>query len=92
MAAIAIAMSFCGLSSVASAGRMLYAFAAMTGSPASGWLKQVSHRYRTPANALVAIVVGAWLLTLVAFLAGGGDRDRHRDGDQHDLPVRGVRL
>ncbi len=70
--AIAIAMSFCGLSSVASAGRMLYAFARDDGVPASGWLKRVSHRYRTPANALVGMVVGAFILTLVAFLQGGG--------------------
>jgi amino acid transporter len=70
--AIAIAMSFCGLSSVASAGRMLYAFARDDGMPASGWLKQVSHRYRTPANALIAMVVGAFILTVVAFIQGGG--------------------
>ncbi len=70
--AIAIAMSFCGLSSVASAGRMLYAFARDDGMPGSGWLKKVSHKYRTPANALVAMVVGAFILTIVAFLAGGG--------------------
>lgn len=69
---IAIAMSFCGLSSVASAGRMLYAFARDDGMPASGWLKKVSHRYRTPANALTAMVVGAFILSMVAFLAGGG--------------------
>ncbi len=70
--AIAIAMSFCGLSSVASAGRMLYAFSRDDGLPGAGWLKKVSHRYRTPANALAAMVVGAFLLALVAFLAGGG--------------------
>ena len=70
--AIAIAMSFCGLSSVASAGRMLYAFSRDDGMPGSGWLKKVSHKYRTPANSLTAMVVGAFLLALVAFLAGGG--------------------
>jgi len=70
--AIAIAMSFCGLSSVASAGRMLYAFARDDGMPGSGWLKKVSHKYRTPANALTGMVVGAFILTLVAFRLGGG--------------------
>lgn len=70
--AIAIAMSFCGLSSVASAGRMLYAFARDDGMPGSGWLKKVNHQYRTPANSLIAMVVGAFILTIVAFLAGGG--------------------
>ncbi len=70
--AIAIAMSFCGLSSIASAGRMLYAFSRDDGMPASGWLKKVSHRYRTPANSLTAMVIGAFVLAMVAFLTGGG--------------------
>ena len=70
--AIAIAMSFCGLSSVASAGRMLFAFARDDGMPGSSWLKKVNHQYRTPANSLIAMVVGAFILTLVAFRVGGG--------------------
>ena len=71
-AGIAIAMAFCGLSSVASAGRMLYAFSRDDGLPASGWLKKVSHRYRTPVNSLTAMVVIAWLFTVVAFIVGTG--------------------
>jgi amino acid transporter len=71
-AGIAIAMWFCGLASVAAAGRMLYAFARDDGVPASGWLKKVSHRYRTPANALTGIVVVAWLFTVAAGVVGGG--------------------
>ena len=71
-AGIAIAMAFCGLSSVAAAGRMLYAFARDDGLPGSGWLKVVSHRYRTPANSLIGIVVVAWLFTVAAFIVGGG--------------------
>src|SRR5205814_8930408 len=71
-AGIAIAMSFCGLSSVAAAGRMLFAFSRDDGLPGAGWLKKVSHRYRTPANSLAAIVVVAWLFTLVAGVVGGG--------------------
>ncbi|MEW5990163.1 MAG: amino acid permease [Chloroflexota bacterium] len=71
-AGIAIAMAFCGLSSVAAAGRMLYAFARDDGLPGAGWLKQVSHRYRTPANSLVGIVVVSWLFTLAAFIVGSG--------------------
>jgi len=69
---IALAMCFCGLSSVASAGRMLYAFARDDGLPGSGWLKKVSHRYRTPANALTGMVVGAFILTFLAFWVGRG--------------------
>ena len=69
---IAIAMAFCGLSSIASAGRMLFAFSRDDGIPGSSWLKKVSHRYRTPANALTAMVVVAWLFTVAAFLVGKG--------------------
>ena len=32
----------------------------------------MSHRYRTPANALTAMVVVAWLFTVAAFLVGKG--------------------
>ena len=72
LAGIAIAMAFCGLSSVASAGRMLYAFSRDDGIPGSGWLKKVSHRYRTPANSLTAMVVVAWLFSVAAFIVGTG--------------------
>jgi amino acid transporter len=72
LAGIAIAMAFCGLSSVASAGRMLYAFSRDDGIPGSGWLKKVSHRYRTPANSLTAMVVVAWLFSVAAFVVGTG--------------------
>jgi len=71
-AAIAIAMAFCGLSSVASAGRMLFAFSRDDGLPGAGWLKKVSHRYRTPANSLIAMVVVSWLFTVAAVLVGTG--------------------
>jgi amino acid transporter len=71
-AGIAIAMSFCGLSSVAAAGRMLFAFSRDDGLPGAGWLKRVSHRYRTPANSLIGIVVVAWVFTLLAGIVGGG--------------------
>ncbi len=71
-AGIAIAMAFCGLSSVAAAGRMLFAFARDDGLPGSGWLKKVSKRYRTPANSLTAIVGVAWLFSVAAFFVGTG--------------------
>ncbi|MEP6638036.1 MAG: amino acid permease [Chloroflexota bacterium] len=72
LAGIAIAMAFCGLSSVASAGRMLYAFSRDDGIPGSAWLKKVSHRYRTPANSLTAMVIVAWLFSVAAFVVGAG--------------------
>ncbi len=71
-AGIAIAMAFCGLSSVASAGRMLFAFSRDDGLPGSGWLKKVSHRYRTPANSLTAMVIVAWVFSVAAGYVGGG--------------------
>ncbi|MGH2407282.1 MAG: amino acid permease [Candidatus Limnocylindrales bacterium] len=71
-AAIAIAMAFCGLSSVAAAGRMLFAFSRDDGVPGSSWLKKVSHRYRTPVNSLIGIVVISWLFTVAAFILGTG--------------------
>jgi amino acid transporter len=70
-AAIAVAMSLCGLSSVAAAGRMLFAFSRDHGVPGSPWMRKVSHRFRTPANALAVIVVFSYLLTNAAFIAGG---------------------
>jgi amino acid transporter len=51
---------------------MLFAFSRDDGVPGSGWLKKVSHRYRTPANALAAIVVIAWLFSVAAFFVGRG--------------------
>jgi amino acid transporter len=69
-AGIAIAMAFCGLSSVASAGRMLYAFSRDDGVPGSRWLKKVSHRFRTPAHSLTVVAVGAFVLTFIAFWVG----------------------
>ncbi|MGZ6340467.1 MAG: amino acid permease [Candidatus Limnocylindrales bacterium] len=71
-AGIAIAMWFCGLASVSAAGRMLYAFSRDDGMPGSGWLKKVSHRYRTPTNSLIAIVVVSWLFTVATFIVGTG--------------------
>jgi amino acid transporter len=75
-AGVAIAMTFCGFSSIASAGRMLYAFSRDDGLPGSGWLKKVSKRWRTPSNAVFAISLASWLLILlvyVLFKLLGGD-------------------
>jgi amino acid transporter len=70
-AAIAVAMSLCGLASIAAASRMLFAFSRDKGAPASGWLRHVSHRFRTPANAIVGIVGVSFVLTMAAFIFGG---------------------
>ena len=73
---VAFAMTFCGFSSIASAARMLFAFSRDDGVPGSSWLKKVSQRYRTPANAVVAITVLSWLLIALIYVltkALGGD-------------------
>jgi amino acid transporter len=73
---VAFAMTFCGFSSIASAGRMLFAFSRDDGVPGSGWLKKVSHRWRTPGNSVFAISLFSWLLILgiyVLFKAFGSD-------------------
>ncbi|MEX1279085.1 MAG: amino acid permease [Chloroflexota bacterium] len=74
-AGIAIAMTFCGFSSIASAGRMLFAFSRDDGVPGSRWLKKVSHRWRTPSNSVIAISTLSWLLIVLIYvlvkLAGG---------------------
>jgi amino acid transporter len=73
---VAIAMTFCGFSSIASAGRMLFAFSRDDGVPASRWLKHVSPRYRTPSNSVIAISVLSWLLIVLVYVltkALGGD-------------------
>jgi amino acid transporter len=75
-AGVAIAMTFCGFSSIASAGRMLFAFSRDDGLPGSGMLKRVSKRWRTPSNAVIAISALSWLLILLTYVltkALGGD-------------------
>jgi amino acid transporter len=75
-AGVAFAMTFCGFSSIASAGRMLFAFSRDDGLPGSGWLKKVSPRWRTPSNSVIAISTASWLLILIVYVltkALGGD-------------------
>ena len=73
---VAIAMVFCSFSSIASAGRMLFAFSRDDGLPGSSVLKKVSRRWRTPSNAVIAISAFSWLLILLVYVltkALGGD-------------------
>jgi len=60
---IGVAMWLCGLSSITSMARMWFAFARDEGMPGSSYLKRVSHRWRTPANAIIVTSVIAWLIT-----------------------------
>ncbi|WP_051273557.1 histidine kinase N-terminal domain-containing protein [Desulfotruncus alcoholivorax] len=58
---VTIAMWFCGLSSVTSNSRMIFAFARDGGMPKSELWSKISKTYRTPAPAI-------WLSVAVAFL------------------------
>ena len=64
MGLVILAMWFCGLSSVTSASRMLYAFARDDGVPFASHLRKVSPRLKTPAVAIVASVAMPGLLIL----------------------------
>jgi len=58
---VTLAMWFCGLSSVTSNSRMIFAFARDRGMPASHIWSRISTKYRSPAPAI-------WLAIGVAFL------------------------
>ncbi|MGE5140840.1 MAG: amino acid permease [Rudaea sp.] len=60
---IAGAMWLCGNSSITSMGRMWFAFARDGGMPGSGYISRVSHRWRTPANAIIITSIIAVLIT-----------------------------
>jgi amino acid transporter len=68
------AMWFCGLSSVTSNSRMLFAFARDGGTPGSKYLARVSPRFQSPhiavwVSALGALAVAAWSDALSAMTA-----------------------
>ncbi len=54
---IAVAQYLCGLATVTSASRMIFAFARDGGLPASGSLRGISPRFRTPVVAIWTVVV-----------------------------------
>ena len=69
-----IAMWFCGLASITSNSRMLFAFARDGGLPASKQIAAVSERYRTPhvaiwVSAVAAFVVAIWSKAYTAMTA-----------------------
>jgi len=54
-----VAQAFCGLSSITSNSRMLFAFSRDGALPGSKWLHVVSKKYRTPARCIwVAAIIG----------------------------------
>lgn len=61
---IGLSQYLCGLATVTSASRMTFAFARDGGLPASGSLRSVSRRYRTPVVAIWAVSILAVLFTI----------------------------
>jgi amino acid transporter len=59
-----VAMWFCGLSSVTSASRMLFAFARDEGLPGHAALRRVSPRLRTPHVAILAVCIASFALVV----------------------------
>ncbi|MFD2615733.1 MULTISPECIES: amino acid permease [Terrilactibacillus] len=60
---VTIAMWFCGMSSLTSSSRMIFAFSRDKGLPLSKLWGKVSAKFRTPAYAI-------WLVASIAFLSG----------------------
>ncbi len=58
-----LAQGFCGLSSITSNSRMLFAFSRDGALPFSNWLHVVSRKFRTPARCI-------WVAAILAFLPG----------------------
>lgn len=65
---ITLAMWFCGLSSVTSFSRMMYAFSRDRGMPFSRQWAEVSKKYRTPAKAIWLSVILSFVLALVDYI------------------------
>ncbi len=61
---IGVSQYLCGLATVTSASRMIFAFARDGGLPASGSLRSVDHRYRTPVIAIWTVSILAVLFTV----------------------------
>ncbi|CAM3872743.1 amino acid permease [Alicyclobacillus pomorum] len=65
---VTFAMWFCGLSSITSFSRMMYAFSRDKGMPGSRHWAQISKKYRTPAKAIWLVVALSFLFALVDYV------------------------
>ncbi|MEX2415052.1 MAG: amino acid permease [Paenibacillaceae bacterium] len=65
---VTAAMWFCGLSSITSFSRMMYAFSRDKGMPGSKQWAQISKKYRTPAKAIWLSVVLSFCLALIDYI------------------------
>lgn len=70
---IVVAMILCGMSAIASTGRMIFAFARDGGVPFAGFFSHVSKSQRTPDAALCTTGVLAVLITVYAYVSTNGD-------------------
>jgi amino acid transporter len=65
---VTAAMWFCGLASITSFSRMMYAFSRDKGMPYSNQWAQISKRFRTPAKAIWLAIILSFLLALVDYI------------------------
>ena len=79
------AQFFCGMASITTNSRMIYAFSRDGAVPGHRWWHSINKRTRTPTNAIWLAAVLAWLLVAPAYWLGsivgvlrGDGRRRHR--------------
>jgi amino acid transporter len=65
---VTLAMWFCGLSSITSFSRMMYAFSRDKGMPFSNQWAQISKKFRTPAKAIWLAVALSFLLAFIDYM------------------------
>ncbi|WHY84126.1 amino acid permease [Neobacillus novalis] len=65
---VTFAMFFCGLSSITSFSRMMYAFSRDKGMPFSRHWAEISRKFRTPAKAIWLAVILSLALALIDYL------------------------
>jgi len=65
---VTFAMWFCGLASITSFSRMLYAFSRDKGMPWSRHWAEISRKYRTPAKAIWLVIILSFALALFDYI------------------------
>jgi len=65
---VTFAMWFCGLASITSFSRMMYAFSRDKGMPGSRHWAEISVKYRTPAKAIWLVVILSFALALFDYM------------------------
>ncbi len=65
---VTFAMFFCGLSSITSFSRMMYAFSRDKGMPGSKHWAEISKKYRTPAKSIWLVVILSFALVLLDYI------------------------